>query len=132
MTTWLIVEDDPDLVEMFAATTELLGVNSLFFSSGEAVAEWIDDIDRYGFQGEIPQLALLDIRLSGEMTGVMVGALLRECPLLASMKLILMTAYRLSPSWEKIMLNQAGADLLLYKPLPRFDQLQRILQTLVH
>jgi CheY-like chemotaxis protein len=132
MTTWLVVEDDPDLIEMFTATTELLGVKSLFFSSGEAVEQWIGQVKHSGFDGEMPQLALLDIRLAGEMTGVMVGALLRDCPSLSAIKLILMTAYRLSPSWEKIMLHEAGADLLLYKPLPRFEQLRSILQTLIH
>lgn len=129
MTTWLVVEDDPDLIQMLAATTELLGVNSLFFSSGEAVEEWLGQMEPDA--GEAPELALLDIRLSGEMTGVMVGALLRDCPAFTAMKLILMTAYRLSPSWEKIMLNQARADLLLYKPLPGLDQLRRVLQTLL-
>ncbi len=132
MTTWLVVEDDPDLIEMFAATTELLGVRSLCFSSGEAAEQWIDEVKQHGCAEELPQLALLDLRLSGEMTGVMVAALLRACPTLTAMKLILMTAYRLSPVWEKSMLDQAGADFLLYKPLPRFDQLRCILQTLVH
>jgi DNA-binding response OmpR family regulator len=132
MATWLVVEDEPDLAEMFEAATQLIGVNSLIFSSGEAAKCWIDDVECGRFKGETPELALLDIRLSGEMTGVMVSALLRECARLKTMTLVLMTAYRLSPAWEKIMLDQSGANLLLYKPLPGFFELRRILQSLVH
>jgi len=131
MTTWLVVEDEPDLIELFQAATELIGVDSLIFSSGEDALEWIDTVECGDFQGENPVLALLDIRLSGEVTGVMVSALLRECPQLNPITLVLMTAYRLSPTWEQVMLKQSGADLLLYKPLPAFRELYRILQTLV-
>ncbi len=131
MTTWMVVEDDPDLIEMFEAMIELMGVNSLIFSSGEAAVDWIDALTCGRFRGEKPDLALLDIRLSGEMTGVMVGAELRECPLLPDMTLILMTAYRLSSTWEKVVLQQSGADFLLYKPLPSFRELQLLLQPLV-
>ena len=131
MTTWLVVEDEPDLIEMFQATTELMGVDSLIFSSGEDALDWIDTVERGHFAGEAPVLALLDIRLSGEVTGVMVSALLRECPQLNRITLVLMTAYRLSPPWEQVMLSQSGADLLLYKPLPAFKDLRRLLQSLV-
>ena len=131
MTTWLVVEDEPDLIELFQVTTEMIGVDSLIFSSGEDAVDWIDDVECGRFCGEEPVLALLDIRLSGEVTGVMVSALLRECPQLRAMTLVLMTAYRLSPTWEQVMLKQSGADLLLYKPLPPFRELYRLLQTLV-
>jgi len=131
MTTWLVVEDEPDLCEMFEATMQLIGVNSLIFSSGEAAQHWISEVECGRFKGETPELALLDIRLSGEMTGVMVSALLRECSVLQTMTLVLMTAYRLSPAWERVMLDQSGANLLLYKPLPGFHELRRILQSLV-
>ena len=131
MPTWLVVEDEPDLIELFQATTELIGVDSLIFSSGEDAVDWIDDVECGRFSGEEPVLALLDIRLSGEVTGVMVSALLRECPQLKAMRLVLMTAYRLSPVWEHAMLEQSGADLLLYKPLPAFKDLRRLLQSLV-
>ena len=131
MTTWLVVEDEPDLIEMFQATTELMGVDSLIFSSGEDALDWIDTVEQGHFAGEAPVLALLDIRLSGEVTGVMVSALLRECPQLKAMTLVLMTAYRLSPAWEQVMLSQSGADLLLYKPLPAFKDLRRLLQSLI-
>ena len=132
MTTWLVVEDEPDLIELFQATTELIGVKSLIFSSGEEAVDWIDDVECGRFCGEEPVLALLDIRLSGEVTGVMVSALLRECPQLKAMRLVLMTAHRLSPVWEQAMIEQSGADLLLYKPLPAFKDLRRLLQSLVH
>src|SRR5579871_1003137 len=66
MTTWLVVEDELDLLDMFEAAAELMGVNSLCFSSGEDAIDWIDGLEGGRFGGEKPDLALLDIRLSGD------------------------------------------------------------------
>lgn len=131
MTTWLIVEDELDLIELFQAATDLIGIQSLTFSSGEDAVHWIEEVENGRFEGEKPVLALLDIRLAGEATGATVGARLRESPDLNSMMLVLMTAHRLSPAWEKVILEQSGADLLLYKPLPAFKDLYRLLQSLI-
>ena len=131
MTTWLIVEDEPDLIELFQAATEMIGIESLIFSSGEDAIHWIEDVENQRFDGEKPVLALIDIRLAGEVTGAAVGARVRECAQLSTMTLVLMTAHRLSPAWEKVILEQSGADLLLYKPLPAFKDLHRLLQSLL-
>lgn len=130
MTTWLVVEDEPDLRAMFAAATEVIGVQALIFANAESALAWIDAVDAGERDGALPDLALLDIRLGGETTGVMVGAKLRDTHALQAMRIVLMTAHRLTPAWEKVMLDQSGADLLLYKPLPPFEDLQRLLQTL--
>jgi CheY-like chemotaxis protein len=47
---------------------------------------------------------------------------------LGKIAIVLMTAYKLSPEQEQQMVGQAGADLLLYKPLPRLVELTGILQ----
>ncbi len=128
MTSWMLVEDEPDLYEMLLAMTQTMGVNGIAFSTGEEAVDWIEDVDAGMYQGELPVLALLDIRLPGDISGPMVGARLRKSKPLGKVRIILITAYRLSPSEETAFIKEAGADLLLYKPLPGFRELETILK----
>lgn len=128
MTSWMLVEDEPDLYEMLLAMTQTMGVNGIAFSTGEEAVDWIEDVDAGMYQGELPVLALLDIRLPGDTSGPMVGARLRKSMPLGKVRIILITAYRLSPSEETAFIKEAGADLLLYKPLPGFRELETILK----
>lgn len=128
MTSWMLVEDEPDLYEMLLAMTQTMGVNGIAFSTGEEAVDWIEDVDAGMFQGELPVLALLDVRLPGEISGPMVGARLRQSKPLGHIRTILITAYRLSPTEEATLIKEAGADLLLYKPLPAFRELETILK----
>ncbi|HLU09754.1 MAG TPA: response regulator [Oceanobacillus sp.] len=128
MTSWMLVEDEPDLYEMLLAMTQTMGVNGIAFPNGEEAFDWIEDVDAGMFQGEVPELALLDIRLPGEIDGPMVGARLRKSPTLSKTRIILITAYRLSQNEENAVIKRAGAEFLLYKPLPSFKELERILK----
>jgi hypothetical protein len=47
---------------------------------------------------------------------------IRQHPSLSSLGLILTTAYCLSASQEKEIMQFADADLLIYKPFPRMDK----------
>ena len=42
--------------------------------------------------------------------------------------MVLITAYKLTVEEEKAVIEQAGADRLLYKPLPKFNELKKILE----
>ena len=44
------------------------------------------------------------------------------------MAIVLITAYKLTVEEEKAVMEQAGADKLLNKPLPKFDELREILE----
>lgn len=127
MSTWMVVEDEPDLYELVLAMYELLGVNGVSFTTGEEAIDWIDDVDAGHFDGERPQVALLDIRLPGDVNGPMIGERLRQSPVLGNVKIVLMTAYRLNETEEKQVIHQAGADRLMYKPLPELDEFKRIM-----
>lgn len=127
MTTWMLLEDEPDLYDMILAMYDMLGIGGVAFGSGEDAVTWIEDVEQGKYDGELPQLALLDIRLPDNINGPMVGARMRESPVLYDTVLVLMTAYRLSPSEERDVLEYSGADYVLYKPLPAFKQLQYIL-----
>lgn len=128
MTTWMLVEDEPDLFELLLHMTQLLGVSGVAFTTGEEAAAWIDDLDRMHIQVEMPQLALIDVRLPGALQGDDVGARLRRSPILGAIPLILITAYHLSPAEEKRLLAKAGAQHVLYKPLPALSEFGQIIQ----
>lgn len=127
MTTWMLLEDEPDLYDMILAMYDMLGIGGVAFGSGEDAVTWIEDVEKGTYDGELPQLALLDIRLPDNINGPMVGARMRESPVLNDTVLVLMTAYRLSASEERDVLEYSGADYVLYKPLPAFKQLRYIL-----
>jgi CheY-like chemotaxis protein len=77
---------------------------------------------------EMPVLALIDLRLPGDIDGVMVAERLRASSLLKDIAVVLMTAYHLDADEEKSTIQRAEADLLMYKPLPSFTELRDILR----
>lgn len=116
MPTWMIVEDEPDIYDALLTLFEIWGIEGVAFVNGEEALDWIDDVDQGRFVGELPKLALVDIRLPGGIDGLAVGAQLRQSPILRSMSIVLTTAYRLTPEQEARAIEQAGADRLIYKP----------------
>lgn len=131
MSTWMVVEDEPDIYEVLLAMFEMWGIEGVAFVDGEEAVAWIDDVDNGRFQGELPELALLDIRLPGSVNGPMVGERLRKSPILGHIAIVLSTAYKLTPDEEKQVIALAGADKLMYKPLPKFNELQRTLEDVI-
>jgi CheY-like chemotaxis protein len=132
LSTWMVVEDEPDIYEVLLAMFEMWGIEGVAFVDGEEAVAWIEDVDHGRFQGELPELALLDVRLPGKVTGPMVGERLRKSPVLGHMAIVLTTAYKLTSEQEKDVMKLAGADQLIYKPLPKFNELQRFLENVIH
>ncbi len=131
MSTWMVVEDEPDIYDVLLAMFEMWGIDGVAFVDGEEAIAWIDDVDNGRFRGELPELALLDIRLPGTTSGAMVGERLRKSPVLGQMAIVLITAYKLAIEEETKVIEQAGADKLMYKPLPTFNELQRQLEEII-
>lgn len=131
MSTWMVVEDEPDIYEILLAMFEMWGIEGVAFVDGEEAVAWIDDVDNGRFRGELPELALLDIRLPGSVSGPKVGERLRKSPILGDVAIILSTAYKLTTEEETQIIETAGADKLLYKPLPKFNELQKVLETAI-
>lgn len=131
MSTWMVVEDEPDIYEVLLAMFEMWGIEGVAFVDGEEAAAWIEDVNAGRFQGELPELALLDIRLPGKISGPEVGERLRKSPVLGQIAIVLSTAYRLSADEERRVIQQADADKLMYKPLPRFTELQQVLEEVI-
>ncbi|MBC7871913.1 MAG: response regulator transcription factor [Chitinophagaceae bacterium] len=128
MSTWMVVEDEPDIYEVLLAMFGIWGIEGVAFVDGEEAVAWIDDVDHGRFQGELPELALLDIRLPGDINGPAVGERLRHSRVLGNVAIVLTTAYKLTPEEEKAVIKTAGADKLVYKPLPKFNELQNLLE----
>lgn len=122
----MAVEDEPDIYELVLQMYESLNVNGLAFTDGDEAMQWIDGVDAEEYDGELPELALLDIRLPGDINGAMIGKRLRNSPRLKNMTIVLMTAYKLSSLQEEAFMNLAEADLFLKKPLPSVDELQHV------
>lgn len=126
--TYMIVEDEPDLYEMLTAMSSVLGVDEVAFATGEEAVTWIEEVEAGIIREEIPALALIDLRLPGDIDGVMVAERLRASPLLKNIAVVLMTAYHLDADEERSAIQRAEADLLMYKPLPSFTELRDILR----
>lgn len=128
MSTWMVVEDEPDIYEVLLLMLEAFGVEGLAFVDGEEAVEWIDDVDNGYYNGELPTVALLDIRLPGSVNGLMVGERLRQSPHIGEdIKIVLVTAYKMNPTEEQEAIDAAGADRLIYKPIPRFEDFRKII-----
>lgn len=126
--TYMIVEDEPDLYEMLTAMSSVLGVDEVAFATGEEAVTWIEEVEAGIIREEMPVLALVDLRLPGDIDGVMVAERLRASPLLKNIAVVLMTAYHLDADEERNAIQRAEADLLMYKPLPSFTELRDILR----
>lgn len=131
MATWLLLEDEPDLYDMILYMYDLIGVRGIAFSVGEEADDWVTEVEHGTYKGELPELALVDIRLPDAVSGVDVAKRLRRSPKLNDISVVLMTAYRLSPQEEADIMRESGADMLLYKPLPRMHELRYMLHSLL-
>ena len=130
-TTWMLIEDEPDLYDMILAMYDMLGIGGVAFATGGDAMDWIVKAEN-GFEDEIPELAMVDIRLPDEdIDGVHIASRIRESKLLGNMAICMITAYKFSPDDEKAIMKESKADLLLYKPLPRFTELEKVLRDLV-
>lgn len=131
MTTWMVVEDEPDVNDMVLAMYATLNVKGVSFSTGEDALDWIEQVESGQYLDDIPELALIDIRLPGNVTGARVGNRLRASSVLGNIVIVLMTAYKLSPSEQEQVMAKAGANMILRKPLPKLQDFGRVLGGLI-
>lgn len=127
----MVVEDEPDIYEVLLAMFEIWGIDGVAFVDGEEALAWIEDVDSGRYRGELPELALLDIRLPGAIQGHQVGQRLRQSARLGEMAIVLITSFKLTPEEYTEVMAISGADDLIYKPLPKFDEFKQRLETVV-
>jgi CheY-like chemotaxis protein len=127
----MVVEDEPDIYEVLLAMFEMWGIEGVAFVDGEEATAWIEDVDSGRFRGEMPELALIDIRLPGVTQGHHVGQRLRQSATLGQMAIVLITAYKLTPDEYTTVMTVSGADAQIDKPLPQFDEFKQQLEKIV-
>lgn len=130
MPTWMVVEDEPDIYELLLAMFEIWGIHGVAFVDGPEAVAWVEDVDRGRVRAELPEVALLDIRLP-QLSGPEVAQRLRRSPRLGQIGIVLITAYRLPPDDEKLVMAQAQADLLLFKPLPTLNEMREMIERVI-
>jgi CheY-like chemotaxis protein len=123
----MVVEDEPDIYEVLLAMFEVWGIEGVAFVDGSEAVAWLDDVDADRVNSDLPDVAIIDIRLP-DVSGPEVAARIRQSPRLKNIAIALITAYRLSPAEEEEAVTQAEADLMLYKPLPRLDDFRQMLE----
>ncbi len=128
--TWMVVEDEPDIYDVLLAMFEIWGIEGVAFVDGGEAYSWIDDVDAGRVRGELPELAILDIRLP-EVSGPEVGARLRKSHVLGDIAIVLITAYHMPAEQEAEVMALSQADLLLYKPLPAMPQLREAMDKVI-
>ncbi len=127
MATWMVVEDEPEIYELLVIMFKSWGIEGAAFVDGSEAIAWIEDLDAGRIKTELPELAIIDLRLPGA-PGQEVAARLRRSSILWNLPIVLITGYYPSPAQEEEIMAQSRADLLLLKPLPRNDEFRRMLE----
>lgn len=128
--TWMLVEDEPALCEILSTLLELWGHDVIAFETGEDAVDWLQEVDQME-QEDLPELALIDIRLPGKVDGIEICKQLRSNPLLCHIPVILTTAFMLTDAQEAQIMVDTQADLLLHKPLPNAAQFHKLLDDVI-
>lgn len=128
MSTWMVVEDEPTLYETLLALFEIWSIDGVAFTNGSDAIRWIEDVDAGKIETNVPELAMIDIRLVGGPFGDKVAQRLRQSPILGNIVIVFMTVYRLTPQEEQEILESGKTKYLIYKPLPSPPELQTFLR----
>ncbi|MCC6905218.1 MAG: response regulator [Anaerolineae bacterium] len=127
MPRWIILEDDTVLRQLVAAMCQIWEVEPIELADGFAAAGWLELLNSGAYHGEIPELALLDIRMPGPQ-GDEIARMIRQTPKLERMAIVMMTAFVLNPREEADLMERTQADLVLRKPLPALFEFNRLLR----
>lgn len=130
--TWMILDDEPDIYDVLKAMFELWGIDGVAFTESADAMAWIEDVDSGNYSGPIPELALIDIRLLGQpYQGDEIAERMRKSPILRTCAIVFISAYTLPPHEMREVMERAGADRFVQKPLPRFAEFRRILDSVL-
>lgn len=131
MPVWMIVEDEREIHEVMLDMFEVWGINGLSFTDAPEAIDWLNSVDEGCIERELPQLALIDIRLP-TLSGIEVAQRIRQSCVLGEIAIALMTAYYLSSQEEAEAMELTQANLLLYKPLLNMHELRQVLNDLLN
>ncbi|MFZ4828897.1 MAG: response regulator [Phototrophicaceae bacterium] len=125
----MIAEDETDIRNLVAIMAEHWGHVPLTFKDGTEAWKFLDKLERGEIRDNIPDFALMDIRMPG-YRGDEIAHRMRTIAILQNIPIVLMTAYSLSDGERAAMLTN-GADLIIDKPLPDFAKLESDLNNVI-
>jgi CheY-like chemotaxis protein len=128
--TWLIADDEVDILNLVAMMCRLWGHTPLTFNSGDKVWEWLEKVESGESKDTLPELALMDIRMPGKK-GNELAHRMRQMPTFQHVPIVLMTAFSLSDSDVFAMAQEDGVDYIIYKPLPAPDDLRQMIDKVI-
>ncbi len=131
MRSWLVVEDEPSIYDVLHSMFQMWGVEGIACNDGEQAFALIDDIDSGRYRGQLPEMAVVDIRMPGKLDGIDVGRRIRQSPLLGPIAVVLISAFVLRDSDQQEAIARSGADTLIVKPLPRPSEFRRQLEAVI-
>lgn len=121
---WLVAEDEADIRVLITTMIQVWGHQTAAFENGQKVWDWLDKLEADGSTIQPPELVLMDIRMPGKK-GNEVAARMRALSALRQTPIVLMTAFSMTEAERMELLTRDGADLVIQKPLPDFDQLRK-------
>ncbi len=126
-----MVEDDESIRMMLSVVMTMMwdDLTPVSFENGYKAWDWLDRIES-GATSEVPELALLDIRMPGPQ-GHEIAQRLRSMAPTSKIVIVIMTAYRFDAEEQALIEDMAKPDLFIRKPLPSPDELKVLLDNTV-
>jgi CheY-like chemotaxis protein len=126
---WMVVEDEMDIRNIVKVLFEAWGHKPIEFRDGNDTYRWLDAVESGNFDGDLPDLALLDIRMPGHY-GNEIARRMRGMDPFKQIPIVLMTAFSLTDTERQSMMKDDGVDHIINKPLPDMIQLKALLDGL--
>ena len=127
---WLIAEDEADIRNLVGIMCTVWGHTALPFESGHKVWEWLEQIEKGEVTTNLPDFALMDIRMPGRR-GSELAQRMRTIDKLKNIPIVLMTAFVLTEEEIENIRKEFGVDHIINKPLPDFDKLGQVLHEII-
>ncbi|MEZ4671644.1 MAG: response regulator [Anaerolineae bacterium] len=127
---WLIAEDESDILNLLSMVTQVWGHTPLPFESGQKVWDWLDKVNEGKVTDDLPEFALMDIRMPGKR-GNEVANRMRTVERLKHIPIVLMTAFSLNEDDKRALQVDDGVDHIINKPLPTFEELRDLLNHVI-
>jgi CheY-like chemotaxis protein len=124
---WLVAEDNAATLSMLKMLLTLWEVDGLFFENGDQVWLWLDEVEQGVYQDALPEVALLDLRMSGH-DGDEIGQRMRSIEATQGIPLILATAFDLTRKDKADIEAIVHADQLILKPFPSLDKFRELIE----
>jgi CheY-like chemotaxis protein len=123
---WLVVEDEEDIRNVVKIMFQAWGHAPMEFCDGHEAWRWLDTVEAGTYGADLPEFALMDIRMPGHR-GHEIARRIRDVRPLHHIPIVLMTAFSLSDGERNDMLQNYGVDKIINKPLPDFFRFKALL-----